>query len=139
MAETLTIKGIDELQSTLTECLRKCPDSINTAMRQCAKGWKEDVKAKLPSYYKRIPEGFTSKGTYGGPYHILEQIEIGSKTPEWHLVENGHRKFDFHGHDTGGFVPGRHYGSDTTSEWEEKFPEELEKNLQKQLAKAGFS
>lgn len=135
---TFTINGLDELQTKLEQCQREIPDQENLAMKRCAADWRKDINAKMPSYYTNIPKKWKSTYEYNS-LGMIAECTIASKAPQWHLVENGHRKFDFHGHDTGGFVPGRHYAADTNDEWEDKFPEVMEKELDKVLDKAGFS
>lgn len=135
---TFTINGLDELQTKLEQCQREIPDQENLAMKRCAADWRKDINAKMPSYYTDIPKKWKSTYEYNS-LGMIAECTIASKAPQWHLVENGHRKFDFHGHDTGGFVPGRHYAADTNDEWEDKFPEVMEKELDKVLDEAGFS
>ena len=137
-AATFTIGGLDELEAKLEQCQKEIPDQENLAMKRCARDWRKDINAKMPSYYKDIPKKWKSTYEYNS-LGMIAECTIASKAPQWHLVENGHRKFDFHGHDTGGIVPGRHYAADTNAEWEDKFPEELEKQLDRVLTEAGFS
>ena len=136
------IEGLEDLRSKMEKCAEDFPDQANLAMKRCAADWRKDVNAKMPSSYstgkKPIPKNWKSEYTYNR-YQVCDSVTIYNKAPHWHLVENGHRKFDFHGHDTGGFVPGRHYAADTNDEWEDKFPEEIDKQLDKALAEAGFS
>ena len=136
-AESFSIKGLDELKEKLEMCRKEIPDKENLAMKRCAAEWRKDVNAKMPGY-NDIPKKWKSTYEYNS-LGMIAECTIASKAPQWHLVENGHRKFDFHGHDTGGIVPGRHYAADTNAEWEDKFPEELEKQLDRVLADAGFS
>lgn len=135
---SFTIDGLDDLESKLKLCQEKIPDQENLAMKRCARDWRKDVNSKLPSYYTKIPKKWKSTYEYTN-LGMIGSCEIANRQPEWHLVENGHRKFDFHGHDTGGFVPGRHYAADTNDEWEDKFPEVIEQELDKVLNEAGFS
>lgn len=137
-AASIRIDGLDDLESKLNACMDKIPDKTNLAMKRCAAEWRKDVNEKMPSYYTEIPKKWKSRYEYGN-LGMIEACEIANRQPQWHLVENGHRKFDFHGHDTGGFVPGRHYAADTNAEWEDKFPEVMEKQLDKVLSEAGFS
>ena len=136
------IEGLEDLRSKMEKCAEDFPDQANLAMKRCAADWRKDVNAKMPSSYstgkKPIPKNWKSEYTYNR-YQVCDSVTIYNKAPHWHLVENGHRKFDFHGHDTGGFVPGGHYAADTNDEWEDKFPEEINNQLDKALAEAGFS
>lgn len=63
---------------------------------------------------------------------------VTSTNPElliFHLVENGHAKYDFHGRYTGGFVPGRHYAERTRQEYQEKYPELMSEKISNMVAK----
>lgn len=131
------IDGLDELIAELELAEKEVPDQANNAMRYCGNGWKKDVNSKMPSYYEDLPKGWKTSYRYSS-LGVIEQLDIVNRRPHWHLVENGHRKFDFRGHPTGGFVAGRHYAADTTAEWETKFPETLDARLSKALKKAGF-
>lgn len=137
-AAEFKINGLDSLVEELETCREKIPDQTNLAMKRCAGDWRKDVNAKMPSNYKKIPKKWKTRYTYDN-LGMISESEITNTQPEWHLVENGHRQFDFHGHDTGGFVPGRHYAADTNAEWEDKFPEVMETELDKVLKKAGFT
>lgn len=136
-AESFSIKGLDELKEKLEMCRKEIPDKENLAMKRCAAEWRKDVNGKMPGY-EDIPKKWKTYYHYDN-LGMIGSLEIRNKMHQWHLVENGHRKFDFHGHDTGGFVPGRHYAADTNAEWEDKFPEVIDKQLDRVLADAGFS
>lgn len=89
------------------------------------------------------------------------RVNVSNKAPHFHLVENGHELYisperyaalkagkitykgaihrgkrrtkDSVGMVRMGFVPGRHYCEKTRNEWQETFPDEVEKFLDKML------
>lgn len=116
-------------------------------------------KRPLPKNWKRERE----KTAFTG-YTI--RINVSNKSPHFHLVENGHELYitperyaamksgkitfrkaihygkrrtkETKGMVFAGFVPGKHYCEKTRNEWKEKFPEEVEKFLNKMLKDKGL-
>ena len=153
--EFIKITGVDELASCINKALEKCPDEMNKAMRKTNGGWKKDVNAKFPysdygsnahSKIKRasgkadITKPFSkcwkSRTSYS-QYGYIDDIETGNTHKLWHLVENGHHKW-YMGHDTGGFVPGRHYKDSVNEKYETEYPESMGKAAKKALDEAGL-
>ena len=141
MAYEFNISGIPDIARDVDKVCRTCPDELNTAMKKAAKGWKDLCNSKFPASYdsgkRPFRKNWTTKSTYGVT-GIIEETEIANKAPHFHLVEEGHRKFDFHGNDTGGFVPGRHYAEQTREEWRTEFPKMVQEHLDRALDKGGF-
>jgi len=89
------------------------------------------------------------------------RVNVTNESPHFHLVENGHELYitperyaamkagkitykgsvhrgkrrtkESKGMVRAGFVPGKHYCEKTRNEWQEKYPEEIEKFLDKML------
>lgn len=113
----------------------------------------ETGKRSLPRSWKRERERTMFTG-----YTI--RVNVSNKSPHFHLVENGHEMvitpiaYAIHANrksgskaskkrkrikeakfkkEHRGFVPGKHYCEKTRNEWQEKYPEEIEKFLNKML------
>lgn len=133
------VKGLEELQRDISELVARYPDELNVKMRQVGKEFTKDCNARMPPHYKTgkrpIPKSWKVK--VDQVQHVASQTYIKNTAPHFHLVENGHRKF-INGVDTGGFVSGKHYVEKTVEQYEEKFPEEMEKFLDEMLEKGGL-
>lgn len=134
MAVDFTIKGLEEFQKDIETVIAKYPDETNAKMKQVGKDFTKDCNSLMPSSYKKgkrpIPKSW--KITVDEVRHEANQTYIKNTAPHFHLVENGHEKW-INGVDTGGFVPGKHYTEKTSHEYEEKFPDEIEKFLDEML------
>ena len=69
-----------------------------------AESFNEDVNAKMPGSYGNKIRKWKIAGAKEG---ISSFVTSTNRAPHFHLVENGHAKYDFHGRYTGGFVPGQ--------------------------------
>lgn len=145
MGIEMTMEGVEELKSSMQLALDKCPDEMNRAIRSQSRSWVKDCNAKMPGHYYNvpkdrhtpIPKNWSRKESVNNLGNV-EEIEIRNKSPHFHLVENGHREYDFHGKPTGGFVPGKHFAEETRNEYESKYPESMEKAADRALKKAGL-
>lgn len=152
MAETVRFIGLDDLLSDMQDLITKAPDELNTAVIKVAKDWSKDCNDKMPSGYsgksikneegKRVVnkaslKRWKTKITYNS-LGMVSNVEVVNRAPHFHLVENGHRKVLF-GHDTGGFVPGKHYAEKTRKEYESKYPEKMEQAINKIMEDRGFT
>lgn len=132
---------LHELDEDLQKVVEEYPDETLSFLRKSASRWKKDCNDKgygnytgssvdtMTGWGKRKksvkPIGKMWKNTK--EENILHQytgIEIQNKSNIFHLLENGHRKFIF-GHDTGGFVAGKHWAEQTREEWKETFPDKV--------------
>ena len=129
-----------KIRSRLQLILIGNPCWISTCSALISSG-ERSLNSKFPASYdsgkRPFRKNWTTKSTYGVT-GIIEETEIANKAPHFHLVEEGHRKFDFHGNDTGGFVPGRHYAEQTREEWRTEFPKMVQEHLDRALDKGGF-
>lgn len=126
---TVKLSGLKELSDDMEKLISHYPDEVNKSMTKAAREWKKDCDAKMPDSYgtgkghiKKNWKTETEKGDLG----VVTRVSVSNQGAHFHWVENGHRKFDFHGHDTGGFVPGKHYAEKTRAEYETKFPEMIQ-------------
>lgn len=122
---------------------QKFPEEYQKGKRPLGKSWKRERE-------KTLFTGYTVR------------VNISNRAPHFHLVENGHvekipvmayaihlknqspkaenrnkrpwrRKKVTGSVENRGFVPGKHYCERTRHEWREKFPEEVEKFVDKML------
>lgn len=137
-----TSKKIYNLAGKFTKDVNaKFPSDYGTGKRSLPKSWKRERE-------KTIFTGYTVR------------VNISNKAPHFHLIENGHEKvitpmaYAIHvhrksnsganrkqkrlksakfKHEHRGFVPGKHYCEKTRNEWQETYPEEICKFLNKML------
>lgn len=132
----ITMEGAQELIDDMNALMAQCPDDVNKAMRDVAKSWRKDCNDKMPASYDRgkrpFRKNWKTENQYGS-LGIIEETAITNKSPHWHLVENGHAKYDFHGNPTGGFVPGKHYAEKTREEYKDKYPEMMSEAVNRLL------
>ena len=121
---------------------KKFPGNYRRGKRPLSKNWERERE-------KTLFTGYTIR------------VNVSNNSPHFHLVENGHelyitperysamqngkitfKKAIHHGKRRtketkgmvyAGFVPGKHYCERTRNEWQEKYPEEVEKFLDKML------
>ena len=140
METAVGFKGLKELQSDIEKILADYPDETDRMMRRSANGFVKDCNAKMPGRYqsgkRSIPRSW--KKEYSQELAVKTDVKIRNTAPHFHLVENGHRRYDFHGNPTGGFVAGKHYAEKTRKEWEEKFPEIVSEEINKLLKKGNL-
>ncbi len=126
----LEINGADELIADMKAMIEEYPAEASKALFKIAEDFNKDVNSKYPGYYKTSGKASLTRwkveGAKDGNSHFVTST---NRAPHFHLVENGHDKYDFHGHYTGGFVPGRHYAEKTRNEYEKKYPEKIEKAI----------
>lgn len=132
----LEITGVDELVADMRAMIEQYPEEASNALFEIAESFNEDVNAKYPGNYKTSgKESLTRWKVEGAKEGNSHFVTSRNKAPHFHLVENGHDKYDFHGHYTGGWVPGKHYAERTREEYESKYPEMIEKSINQQLDK----
>lgn len=139
MSNTISASGIEldfhDLDKDIERVLDEYPDETLKFMRKQANKWKKDCNDKGYKAYtdgkKPIPKNWkTTKEE--NILHQATAIEIQNKSPLFHLLENGHVKVLW-GKRTNGFVQGKHWAEKTRAEWQETFPPEVEKYLNKML------
>ena len=128
----LEFKGADELAADMKVLIEESPKELLNALFNVAEKFNNDVNVKMPGKYKDRIKKWNVRGAIGtnGPF-----VTSTNKAPHFHLVENGHAKYDFHGRYTGGFVPGRHYAERTRQEYQEKYPELMTEKISNMIAK----
>ena len=142
---SFTIEGAAELISDIERAADAFPDEMNKAMQKVNREWRKDVNRKMtfehPQRHAKGKRKFENEWRSDTEYNtvgVITQIETRNTAPHWHLYENGHEKYDFHGKPTGGFVQGKHIAEQTRMEYETKMPDEIETAAKEILAKGGF-
>ena len=128
----LDIKGVDELAADMKKLVQEYPKEASDALFDIAERFGEDVNAKMPGTYSDKIKKWKVSGAKEGNSHFVTST---NRAPHFHLVENGHAKYDFHGHYTGGFVPGKHYAERTRQEYAAKYPQLMEEKINGLLKK----
>ena len=126
----LEFEGVDKLMEDMKKLVSDYPKEASDALFDVAENFNEDVNAKMPGNYSDKIKKWKVKGAKSG---ISSFVTSTNRAPHFHLVENGHAKFDFHGHYTGGFVPGRHYAERTRQEYQSKYPEMMSEKISEML------
>lgn len=124
--------GLDkDFQSLIDEF----PEESEKYLREQANKWKKDCNEKGYKNYtggkKPIPKSWKIEMEKDLLYRATA-VSVTNKSPLFHLLENGHRKWLF-GHDTGGFVPGKHYAERTREEFGDSFGENTDKFVAKAM------
>lgn len=140
------VTGLDELKEMMEKAYQEFPDEMNKEMQRAARGWWKSVNEKLTykesaTAHAKAKRPFEKgwKTTYEkNVYGLITDAEVSSTSPHWHLYENGHVEYDFHGQPTGGFVPGYHFAEKTREEYEQKFPDIMEAAAEKVLKNGGL-
>lgn len=132
----LQITGADELAADMKAMIDQYPEEASNALHEIAEEFNNDVNSKYPASYKDSGKSSLKRwkieGAKEGNSHFVTST---NRAPHFHLVENGHEKYDFHGHYTGGWVPGKHYAEKTREEYQDKYPEMIEQSIERQLEK----
>lgn len=129
------MKGADELMEDMKTLAEDSPRELLDSLSKVAENFNDDVNKKMPGKYSEKIKEWKVRGAIGTTGIFATST---NKAPHFHLVENGHAKYDFHGHYTGGFVPGRHYAERTRQEYEEKYPELIQEEISYLLARHQF-
>lgn len=127
----LEFNGADELIADMKKLVADYPKEASDALFEVAESFNEDVNAKMPSKYGERIRKWKIAGAKEGASSFVTST---NRAPHFHLVENGHAKYDFHGRYTGGFVPGRHYAEQTRQEYQEKYPELMTEKISNMVA-----
>ncbi len=128
----LNIEGSEELISDMKQLVADYPKAASDALFEIAEDFGEDVNAKMPGNYSNKIRKWKIKGAPEGNSYFVTSV---NRAPHFHLVENGHAKYDFHGHYTGGFVPGKHYAERTRQEYQEKYPQLMTEKINELVEK----
>lgn len=64
---------------------------------------------------------------------VTEKDVVSYKGRQFQINYITNAKFDFHGHYTGGFVPGKHYAERTRQEYQSKYPEMMSEKISEML------
>lgn len=129
---SLKFEGSEELVNDVMKLVHEYPSEASDALFEIAEEFGEDVNDKMPSNYSAKIKKWKVKGAAEGNSHYVTST---NRAPHFHLVENGHAKYDFHGHYTGGWVPGKHYAERTRQEYEDKYPSMMERKINEMLEK----
>ena len=124
--------GLDkDFQSIIDEF----PEESEKYLREQANKWKKDCNEKGYKNYtggkKPIPKSWKIEMEKDLLYRATA-VSVTNKSPLFHLLENGHRKWLF-GHDTGGFVQGKHYAERTREEFGDSFGSDTDVFVEKAM------
>ena len=124
--------GLDKDFQSIIETF---PDEAERYLRQQAKAWKDSCNEKGYKNYtkekKPIAKSWKTEYERDSLYNATA-VSVTNKSPLFHLLENGHRKWLW-GEDTGGFVPGKHYAEKTREEFKDSFGEDTGKFVEKAI------
>lgn len=129
------MNGADELMEDMKTLAEDSPRELLDSLFKVAENFNDDVNEKMPGKYSEKIKKWKVRGAIDTTGIFATST---NKAPHFHLVEDGHAKYDFHGHYTGGFVPGRHYAERTRQEYEEKYPELILEEISYLLARHQF-
>ena len=118
------------------EAERFMKNEARTLKRRMIKKAKTELSGKRfaaegKSYEERFEAG---KTVYEWP-DARFNIRTYNPAPHAHLIEYGHRKFDFHGQDTGEYVPGKHIIENTAIAYRSEFTKHVGDKLASQVLK----
>lgn len=91
----LEIDGADELVADMKKLVTDYPKAASDALFDVAENFNEDVNAKMPANYSKRIRKWKIQGAKEGTSSFVTST---NRAPHFHLVENGHAKYDFHGH-----------------------------------------
>lgn len=136
MAETaVRMVGLDELVEDFEKVYRKYPDETMNEIFKQGGNFRDDVISKMPAYYKKGARPMTNKKEWKRKRVKESGISLGTEVwceaPHFHLVENGHVSI-IRGH-YHGWVKGKFYAKRTRAEYVKKYPEEMEKFIDRML------
>lgn len=133
----IKFEGLDELQRDVQRVLDTYPDKTENAVMKVAKEFITDTTGLMPGYYSSGKRPLNSPKEWerkreDGVSGMTVAISVRCKAPHFHLVENGHAKW-INGHNTGGFVAGRHYVAKSAVVYDGKMAESMRKHVDKIL------
>lgn len=138
------IEGIKELTDSLNELVRKYPDKAGELLEKDAKKLRKLVA-------KSFKEGTKSDGTSKrslakiGSYKVTkaqgigtdQYVDISAKAPHFHLVENGHDRYNRKGEKIG-WTEGKHIMRETAKKFESEMPQHIEDMIDELLKEGGL-
>ncbi len=141
----VSITGIGELMEEMQDAIRKYPDIAREALEVSGKKFKNAVKKETRSatftHTGNLMKGYKLDEVEG--YGSYMHINFRATAPHFHLIENGHELVSQrtkrgeklkNGGQNIGFVPGRMIVSAVRADFSEnKFPEEMEKAMERLL------
>ena len=129
----LEINGLDTLQTKLNYIAKNYPYESEILLTKMGNKFRNSVKSKTPD------SGVESKRKLIKSYRLSKvkgtgrnlYVEFKSTSPHFHLIERGHRIVDKNGRDTGKRTQGKFMVKKTTLEYQNEFPQEVEKMVNK--------
>lgn len=94
-SHTFEIHGLKELQDDFQKVYNRYPQETEKFMRKEGTGWIHAVIEKMPEKWKKgklapAKASSWSRDLTRNGYGLASEVEIWSKSPHWHLLENGH-------------------------------------------------
>ena len=139
------ISGIDDLQKTFDDLVKKYPDSAGDLLKKEGRSLRKEITNKAKSVVKTDSSNRYSLGKAGSykisqikGYGSNQFVEISAKSPHFHLVEHGHEEYDFKGNPTGRYVQGKHFLQEATKEFQGDMPKHVESMVDNLLKEGGL-
>lgn len=125
---SMTIDGLDDLEATFKELVKKYPDRAGELLQKDARELRKDVVKEVKKTTKTKGSSKRSLAKVGS-YKISpvqgigsnQYVEVSAKSPHFHLVEHGH-VLKSHDGQTIGFVQGKHMMDNTVKKHERSMP-----------------
>ena len=144
MDQVITIDGLDDLEKTFKDLVKKYPDRAGEMLREDARKLRKEVVKEVKKVTNTKSSSKRSLGKVGS-YKISQvqgigtnqYVEISAKSPHFHLVEHGHVQMNRAGQAIG-FVQGRHLRDNTVKKHEGKMPEVVEDMVDRLLKEGGL-
>jgi hypothetical protein len=110
MADGVEFKELDKLSANLSKVLEEFPQKKRNLHESAAdimhRNVIRNIDAETKKFTGNLRKGQTKAVGSGGGYAAVRPNY--SIAPHTHLVESGHKEYDFHGNPTGGYVNGKH-------------------------------
>lgn len=124
----LDLSALNKLKDDLEKAIALYPDKAQTTLERNGRKFRKAVKERTPitkkKHKNKLKNGYRASEVKG--YGMEMHVEITTKAPHFHLVENGHEMISEDGKKIG-WIPGKHMMEETRQEYEEILPKELEK------------
>lgn len=140
----LNFEGIEELQESFQELVKKYPDRAGEILQENAKKLRKEAAQDMREHKKSKKESkksLTKPGSYGiSPIKRFgenQYIEIKAKSPHFHLVEHGHVLHPRGGR-AAGFVQGKHMMENAVKRYEGNAVKKTKEMVDALLKEAGL-
>lgn len=120
----LDLSGLKELEEDISKVIKMYPDKADARLEKIGRNFKKSVKKITPdsgiAHKYKLKKGYQSSKAKG--FGEETRVEITTKSPHFHLVENGHELVKRN--KKIGWVEGVHMMEKTRKEYEQVIPTE---------------